>query len=338
MAVVPIRGEDVNIDFVGKYKINGVLGEGLFNHVLDAEDTQSGHPCAVKVVFGFGHSMEWYAQGIGRLASARRAYTEAGFHDHILRYLGGGDAPVNAALEEGILPIPCYFLVSEKIDLAPIPDDKNFPVGFSPQEVSGMGAEAASALIQFHDAGWVHMDVKPDNLFIDKEGHVHLGDLGLAYQMTWETGSDGFGRFVPEKPNLLRYETLAEVQEGTGLGSPHYMSPEQSENPYASPEADIYGLGASLYAMAAGKTPFDGDNSFEIIMRAKYGTAPPLRLVAKVPRRLSNIVEKMMQKKPENRGDLRQLEVDLRKGSKERNESPRSWKNGWKFWDWSIDY
>lgn len=335
MAVVPISGEDVDIAFIGKYKINGVLGAGGQNHVLDAVDTQSRTPCAVKVVFGFGHDVDWYTQGIGRLASARRAFMETGFHDHILRYLDGGDTLVHPVIEGGDLRIPCYFNVIEKVDLAPIPDsdDKDFPVGFSPQEVSGMGAEAASALIHFHDAGWVHLDVKPENLFIDKEGHVHLGDLGLTYQMKKGVGMDGVETYFPCVPNLVGHETLAKVEEGTGLGTPYYMSPEQSDTPYAEPEADIYGLGATLYTMAAGKHPFDGETAVNVIMRAKYGIAPPLRLVAKVPRRLSNIVEKMMQKKPENRGDLRQLEVDLRKASTERNESPRSLWNLWKFWN-----
>ncbi len=333
MAEVPIGSRDVNIDFIGKYRINGVLGAGGQNHVLDAVHTPSGMPCAVKVVFGFGHDPEWYAQGVGRLASASRAFTEIGFHDHILRFFDGGDALVDAALEGGRLKIPCYYLVLENVDLAQIPDDKDFPVGFSPQEVSGMGAEAASALIQFHDKGWVHLDVKPENLFIDKEGHVHLGDLGLAYQMKKGHGIDGVEIYFPCVPNLVNHETLAKVEEGTGMGSPRYMSPEQSDTPYAEPEADIYGLGASLYAMAAGKPPFNGDSAFDIIMRAKHGIAPPLRLVAKVPKRLSNIVEKMMQKRSENRGDLRQLEVDLRKASTERNESPRSLWNLWKFWN-----
>jgi serine/threonine protein kinase len=337
MAEVPMHKEGIALDiaFIGRYKINGVLGAGGQNHVLDVVDSRSGMPCAGKVVFGFGHDEDWYAQGVGRLASARRAFKETGFHDYILRYLDGGDTLVDAALEGGRLKIPCYFNVGEKVDLAPIPDsdELDFPEGFSPQEVARIGAEAASALIAMHEKGWVHLDVKPENLFIDKEGHVHLGDLGLAYQMKKGFGDDGSETYLPCVPNLVGHETLAKVEEGCCMGSPRYMSPEQSLTPYAGPEADIYGLGASLYTMAAGKHPFDGDNAAQIIFRARYNPALPLRLVAKVPKRLSNIVEKMMQKKPENRGDLRQLEIDLRKASTERNESPRSFWNLWKFWD-----
>jgi len=141
-------------------------------------------------------------------------------------------------------------------------------------------AEVAAALEVAHQAGVVHRDVKPSNVFITKEGRAVLLDFGIA----------------------TRAGDSALTAEDTTLGTPWYMAPEQARGgDTARAAVDIYGLGASLYHLLTGHPPFAGD-PLEVITQLQTGTpVPPGQREPDLPRDLAAIVERAIEHDPKQR-------------------------------------
>lgn len=151
------------------------------------------------------------------------------------------------------------------------------------KDVIAAGKRVASALAAAHDRGLIHRDVKPSNIMIGKGGKVFVTDFGLA-------------RDTSTNMELTRTDTV--------MGSPHYMSPEQAMGEKLDGRTDIYSLGASLYHMLTGKTPYDGPTPAVIMLKhTQPESAPdPLRkIVPDVPAELDALIMKMMAKKREER-------------------------------------
>ena len=152
--------------------------------------------------------------------------------------------------------------------------------------------EVCRALKFAHDRHVIHRDIKPGNILISNQGEVKLADFGIATSAD-ETG-DGL------------------TQDGTMLGTPAYIPPEQIENAKdVDRRADIYSLGVVLYEMLTGKTPYPGSFTAEtirLIHRGKY--IPPRRLNPKASRFLCRIVATCMRVKRRRR--YRDLGVVIR--------------------------
>ncbi len=144
-------------------------------------------------------------------------------------------------------------------------------------EALPMVMDAARGLVFAERHGIVHRDIKPDNLMLTVENKVKIGDLGLAARAD-------------------------EVGDGKIFGTPHFIAPEQARGKDVSHPADIYSLGASLYRMVAGRTPFSGTTVKEIL-RAQINDphVPLTEELEDFPPDLSAILDKMMQKKVEDR-------------------------------------
>jgi serine/threonine-protein kinase len=108
-----------------------------------------------------------------------------------------------------------------------------------------------------HDRGVVHRDLKPHNVMVGCDGTIRLLDFGLA------------------KSTELRRVTFAGCTPA--MGTPDYMAPEQVKGKRGDARTDIYSLGAMLYEMLTGHTPFDGDNSFAAMNARVLGDPEPLR-------------------------------------------------------------
>ena len=140
----------------------------------------------------------------------------------------------------------------------------------------------AEALEHAHGLNMIHRDIKPDNILVTKRGLVKVADLGLAKA----TDDD-----------------MSMTQSGTGLGTPHYMPPEQARNAkYVDARCDIYALGCTLYHFVTGKLPFAGGSVVELITNKEKGQfTAAKRINSKVPGRLDLIIDKMMAKDPNDR-------------------------------------
>lgn len=111
--------------------------------------------------------------------------------------------------------------------------------GFTPTEALALVQEICSALKFAHEAGILHRDIKPENILIDSKGRVKIADFGIAKLVGEESASD-----------------VTLTMQGSILGSPHYMAPEQIEKPgEVDQRADIYSLGVVLYEMLTGELP-----------------------------------------------------------------------------------
>ncbi|MBN1567716.1 MAG: protein kinase, partial [Acidobacteria bacterium] len=148
--------------------------------------------------------------------------------------------------------------------------------------VAGIGIQAAEGLAYAHERKIVHRDIKPSNLLLDNEGVIWIADFGLARKI--------------DDPGM--------TQNGTLIGTPRYMSPEQAEAAKRPVDhrSDIYSLGATLYELLTCRPVFEGKTPQEVLMQiATREPVAPRKLSAAVPRDLETIVMKAMAKRPEDR-------------------------------------
>ena len=143
--------------------------------------------------------------------------------------------------------------------------------------------QAAKALEFAHGNRIVHRDIKPDNLMLTREGIVKIADLGIAKTFE-ESGPSG-----------------SKEHRGV-LGTPHYMAPEQALGKAIDHRVDIYSLGATMYHMITGHTPFSGATAQEILKAHVQTSLPPIQDLNKdAPDPVCFIIERMMAKLPEKR-------------------------------------
>ncbi|MFW6164271.1 MAG: protein kinase domain-containing protein, partial [Planctomycetota bacterium] len=142
--------------------------------------------------------------------------------------------------------------------------------------------QVAQGLAYAHGHGIIHCDLKPENILVTGEGVAKVIDFGLA--------------------KSLRGDALRVTQEGSILGTPNYMSPEQCEGVQLDARSDIYSLGTAFYRMVAGVDAFDAENPLAIMLKHQQEPAPdPRRFNADVPAPLARVILRMMAKKPEDR-------------------------------------
>jgi eukaryotic-like serine/threonine-protein kinase len=152
-----------------------------------------------------------------------------------------------------------------------------------------------------HSRGVIHRDLKPGNVMLGKYGETLVVDWGLAkasdlcHQL-----SPGEERKLMPSPEAVSSETLP----GSAIGTPGFMSPEQSEGRIAEigPASDIYTLGVTLYLLLTGQEPFDGKNIAELLSQIRKGEfVPPRHRNPSVPAPLDAICVKAMRLLPKDR-------------------------------------
>jgi serine/threonine protein kinase len=182
-----------------------------------------------------------------------------------------------------------HFLVMEYVDGASLHDIVSTHGRLHYVRAAHYIAQAAAGLQYAHEVGWIHRDIKPGNLLVDRQGVVRILDMGLA-------------RFFPDT-----FDQLTKNQNNNNiLGTADFLAPEQAMNSHdVDIRADIYGLGATFYFMVTGHTPLEGGTVAQKLMRLQLNPPRPIReLCAEVPEELEAVIDKMMAKKPEDRYQL----------------------------------
>jgi eukaryotic-like serine/threonine-protein kinase len=175
-----------------------------------------------------------------------------------------------------------HFLVMEYIDGESV-NKRIAREGVIPEEEAiKIIAAVARALDRAHSESLVHRDVKPDNILLTKDGQVKLTDLGLAKKAEID---------------------LDLTRTGKGLGTPHFMAPEQFHNAKnVDPLSDIYALGATLYVMITGKLPFRGTDALDTFMRKNKNLYTPVEeILPGVDPRVLKVIRYAMAADPRKR-------------------------------------
>ncbi|NIP18515.1 MAG: protein kinase, partial [Xanthomonadales bacterium] len=172
----------------------------------------------------------------------------------------------------------------------------------STRKATDYALQMAQGLAAAHGQGVVHRDLKPDNLFVTRDGRVKILDFGLA-KLREVPGPETLTARLTDSDAPTMVETVAEATEpGRVMGTPSYMAPEQVRGEAVDHRADLFAFGCVLCEMVSGQRPFGRDTSIET-MAAILNDEPPDLTEAKpdVPPALARIVHRCLEKLPECR-------------------------------------
>lgn len=280
--LTPDRARQLNRELsvmrVGKYQVLEKLGEGGAGIVYKANQEPLERVVAIKVLSRRRVQSDRYLERFNR--EARVAVTLN--HRNIVRGLDYGEA-------DGY-----HYFVMEYVEGDSLYQVLKKEGVLEERRAFEIALQVVSALQHAAKYDLVHRDIKPENILITPEDEVKLCDLGLA------------------KPSLV--ETAQASRDGTTIGTPTYMSPEQIRGKdEADFRSDVYSLGATLYHMVTGEPPFSGESA-DIIVR-KHLREPltdPRERNLKLSSSAASVVTKMLAKKPEERyASLDDLAEDL---------------------------
>lgn len=253
---------------IGRCRIERRIGKGAMGDVYLARHMTLDIPVAVKILRSrFAQQTEFKKRFYREARTAARMD-----HPNVVRVLDCGE-------DDGAL-----YLVMEYMSRGAVRNMLDRSGKPLPQEaVLEMGIAMCRALEAAWNHGIVHRDVKPDNIMVASDGTYKLADLGLARELV--SGESGL------------------TVQFTGLGTPHYMAPEQAfDAGTCDIRADIYSLGATLYHAACGNPPFQAKTSAEVLRQHARSTCPPpTRVNPQLHKGFDAVLGRAMMKRPEHR-------------------------------------
>ncbi|MBM3989949.1 MAG: FHA domain-containing protein [Planctomycetes bacterium] len=256
---------DTRLPQVKGYRVESLLGRGGMGEVYLAVQESLGRPVALKVLAA---RLAADAEFVRKFQSEARAAAALN-HPNVVT--------VHDVWEEG----GRHFLAMEFMDKGNLEQRLQRDGRLSPKEALEILNDAAKALVYAELRGIVHRDIKPANLMQNSVGTTKLADLGLAMHLEADaTESDNKKIF----------------------GTPHFISPEQARGEKVDIRSDLYSLGATLYRLIGGRTPFEGATTRDILRGHFLEEPKPLHeLATGVPPALSNMVHRLLKKRPDER-------------------------------------
>jgi serine/threonine protein kinase len=250
----------------GRYQIVAELGRGGMGVVWKAHDTLLGRHVALKLMRPEVADNPGTADRFLREARALAAVR----HDHVVAVYDCGEI-------DGVRFVAMPLLAGETLDTRL---QKQSPLPLA--EVVRIGLELAEGLAAVHAGGLIHRDLKPSNVWLEApNGRIKLLDFGLARD---PGTSDGV------------------TSPGTVLGTPAYMSPEQTNGCGLDARSDLFSLGSVLYQAATGRSPFAAPTMTATLAAVGEKEPPPARTEnPALPAALSDLIERLHRKNPADR-------------------------------------
>ncbi len=249
---------------IGRYEIVSPLGQGGMATVYKAYDSRLDRHVAIKVL----HNKENDETFLVRFIREAKALAHLS-HPNIVKVLDFGD-------EDGV-----PYLVMEYINGGTLKDHMGVPAPW--REACRMIIPITHALYYAHSQNIIHRDVKPANILVADSGHLMLSDFGIAKTIGQQATSELTGT-------------------GFGIGTPHYMAPEQGLGKKLDGRADIYSLGVILFELVTGKLPYDADTPMAVMLKHITETVPiPREIIPDIPEDFQNTLLRSLAKAPEDR-------------------------------------
>lgn len=259
-------GNDRALGRIGKYEVRAMLGRGGMGVVFQAFDDSLFRTVAIKVL----------APELASNAKARRRFLREGRAAAAINH--PNVVTIYAVDEQNGMP----YLVMEYVAGRSLRDRIRRSPRLELVDIVRIGAQIAAGLAAAHDQGVIHRDIKPSNVLLeDGVDRVKIADFGLA-------------RAAMDLADITTH--------GHGVGTPAYVSPEQVNGGAIDHRSDLFSLGCVLYAMVTGHSPFRGRLTVEVIRQVADHRPPPLaKCDDRIPRWFSDIVDKLLQKDPQQR-------------------------------------
>lgn len=251
------------------------IGAGGLGEVYEVTHKFTRHRRAVKVLHTlFRRDQDVVARFLNEASAAGRI----------------GNPHIVETFDAGLLDDGSPYLVMEFLDGKPVREVLRAQGRLEPGLAAAMMVQVCAAVQAAHDAGVIHRDLKPDNLFLtERDGRAFLKVLDFGISKFQVDGAE----------KALKDAT----RTGITMGTPRYMAPEQLKSARnADGRSDVYSLGVILYELLSGEAPFDAESFVELALRIIAGEHRSLQLVdVAIPRALSAIVEKAMCASPDER-------------------------------------
>jgi serine/threonine protein kinase/outer membrane protein assembly factor BamB len=251
-----------HLRYVGDYELIEEIARGGMGVVYRAKQASLSRVVAVKMILAGNLADESAVRRFRQEAAAAAALD----HPHIVPIYEVGEQEGRHYFSMGYVPGSS---LAERLKDGPLPAN----------EAAQLVLTIAEAVQYAHDQGVIHRDLKPANILLDEQGRPRVTDFGLA-------------KISSQDQSLTR--------TGQAVGTPGYMPPEQVQNGEIGPTADVYALGAILYALLTGRPPFQAATPLDTMLQVIAAEpASPRMLNPAVPRDLETIALKCLEKRTE---------------------------------------